>query len=66
MAEKEISAEMVINDAIKLHPDTLTVFHRYDIDTCCGGAETIAHAAMARGIDLEQLMAELEAVAGGA
>jgi iron-sulfur cluster repair protein YtfE (RIC family) len=65
MAEKKISGEMVINEAIRLYPWTLPVFHRYEVDSCCGGANTIAAAARMQGLDLDTLLAELEEAAAG-
>lgn len=64
MVEKKITGEMVINEAIRRFPWTLPVFHRYGVDSCCGGAQTIAFAAASQGLDLEALLAELEVAAG--
>ncbi len=64
MAEKKISGDMVINEVIRQYPWTLPVFHRYEVDSCCGGANTIASAARMQGLELETLLEELEEAAG--
>ena len=63
MAEKKITADMAINDVIKRYPWTLPVFHRLDVDSCCGGARTIATMVQEHGLDLDEVLAELEAAA---
>lgn len=32
-----ITGNMVINDVIKKHPQTIKVFNDYKVDSCCGG-----------------------------
>jgi regulator of cell morphogenesis and NO signaling len=51
-----------VNDAIRLYPETISVFNDFGIDTCCGGADPIAEAARRDGADLEALLAALAAV----
>ncbi|HDY69653.1 MAG TPA: hypothetical protein ENH54_01800 [Actinobacteria bacterium] len=65
MAEKKISGDMVINEVIRQYPWTLPIFHRYEVDSCCGGANTIAFAASMQGLDLDLILAELESAAAG-
>lgn len=60
MAEKKITGDMVINDVIKRYPWTLPVFHHLDVDSCCGGARTIATMAQEHGYDLDAVIAELK------
>jgi len=66
MAEKKITGDMVINEVIRNYPWTLPVFHRYEVDSCCGGAQTIEFAAASAGLDLDEVLAELEAAADAA
>ena len=61
MEERKITGEMVINEVIRLYPWTLPVFHRLDVDSCCGGARTVATMAREHGLDLGEVLAELEA-----
>jgi len=61
--EKKITGGMVINQVIQQFPWTLPVFHRLDVDSCCGGARTVAAMASEHGLDLDEVLAELEAAA---
>ncbi len=64
-AEGEIyvlTKEMTINDVIKKHPETMKVFNKFKVDSCCGGAESIETTAAVSGADVPKLMEELNAV----
>jgi regulator of cell morphogenesis and NO signaling len=63
MAEKRIAGDMVINEVIQRYPWTLPVFHRLDVDSCCGGARTVAAMAEEHGLNLDEVLAELQAAA---
>ncbi|MBK5225692.1 MAG: DUF542 domain-containing protein [Thermoleophilia bacterium] len=63
MAEQKITGDMVINEVISLYPWTLPVFHRLDVDSCCGGARTIEAMAQEHGLDLDDVLAELQTAA---
>ena len=63
MAEQKITGDMVINEVISLYPWTLPVFHRLDVDSCCGGARTIEAMARKHGLDLDEVLAELQTAA---
>jgi regulator of cell morphogenesis and NO signaling len=49
-----------LNEAIRLHPESLAVFKEYGLDTCCGGAATLAEAAARHGAPLDELLRALE------
>ena len=57
-----ITGDMVINQVIKDYPETIPVFYKFKVDTCCGGGGTIAKTASRDGINVEQLLAELNKV----
>jgi regulator of cell morphogenesis and NO signaling len=61
----EIVKEMSINQVISKHPETVGVFNRYNIDSCCGGYETLENAAKNKGIDIAKLIEALEKAAEG-
>lgn len=63
MAEQKITGDMVINEVISLYPWTLPVFHRLDVDSCCGGARTIEAMTQEHGLDLDDVLAELQTAA---
>jgi iron-sulfur cluster repair protein YtfE (RIC family) len=40
------------------------ILHRYGLDLCCGGGHPLFMAAQAHGVDLQTVLAELNAIAG--
>ena len=56
---------MIVNDAIKLYPDTIGVFSKFHIDSCCGGAVSIEEAAKRDKADIDALLKKLKEAAGG-
>lgn len=64
MEEKTIiTKNMIINDVIKKYPKTITVFSKFKVDSCCGGAASIEKTAGMSGVDINPLLAELNKVA---
>jgi regulator of cell morphogenesis and NO signaling len=55
-----ITDTMTLNEAIRLHPETVAVFNEFRLDACCGGAATIAEAAARHGAPLDELLRALE------
>lgn len=53
--------ELTVNDIAREWPEALPLLAAKGIDTCCGGAHTIAEAAAAHGLVLDDLLAELRA-----
>ena len=64
-----ITRDMIINDVIKKHPETIKVFNDYKVDSCCGGGAPIGTTAKRDGVDVETLVnalnAAVRAAAGG-
>ena len=60
-----ITAEMTINEAVQKNAATMKVFNQYNVDSCCGGAQSIKAAAELNGTNLEKLLADLNTAAGG-
>ncbi|MDE2039768.1 MAG: DUF542 domain-containing protein [Elusimicrobia bacterium] len=54
-----ITSDMTIRDVIERFPATRKVFFRHRLEACCGGAHSIAVAAVARGIDPDHLISEI-------
>ena len=50
---------MTINDVIKKYPQTIAVFNKFRVDSCCGGGQAIEKTAMADGVDIEGLLQAL-------
>lgn len=66
MSDKSLAAElttrlldMTVNEAIRRYPPTVAVFHRYGIDSCCGGALPVRTAAARHGADAAAISTEL-------
>jgi len=64
MANNPISKDDIVNDIIKLYPDTIGVFNEFKIDSCCGGATSVEVSAIRDKADPEKLIARLNEVAG--
>jgi regulator of cell morphogenesis and NO signaling len=62
---RAITPDLTINTVVQRYPAALGVFNARGLDTCCGGALTLADAAGRHGLDLAELLAALEAVAAG-
>jgi iron-sulfur cluster repair protein YtfE (RIC family) len=60
------AAVVTVNEMVAQAPATLAVFNRLGIDACCGGAVSLEAAAARDGVELDQLLDELEGVVGGA
>tara|TARA_B100000315_G_scaffold90209_1_gene82925 strand:+ start:1478 stop:1675 length:198 start_codon:yes stop_codon:yes gene_type:complete len=54
-----ITEDMTINDVVQKHPETLKVFNDFKVDSCCGGAESIATTAAVSNVNIPQLMEAL-------
>jgi iron-sulfur cluster repair protein YtfE (RIC family) len=49
-----------VNEIVAQYPDTIAVFNRFGIDSCCGGGVPLADAARRDGADLDALLAALQ------
>jgi uncharacterized protein (DUF2249 family) len=59
----DISDEHTVAGVRSRHPATAAVFATFGLDSCCGGAHTLAFAARAQGVDLLHLLATLQQAA---
>ena len=67
MTDMAIDARWCVNTTLIRYPETLAVFERFRVDTCCGGAETLTEAARIADVELNALVDALSgAVAGPA
>jgi iron-sulfur cluster repair protein YtfE (RIC family) len=60
MNTPKITADTIVNDAVKDYPQVLYVFQAVGIDTCCGGALAIGEASRRHGIDEAGLLQSIE------
>lgn len=58
-----ITTDMTINDVVKKYPETLKVFSEFKVDSCCGGAESIATTAAVSNANIPELMKALNKTA---
>lgn len=57
-----ITGDLTLNEISLAQPRALEVFERHGLDSCCGGAKTLAFVCERHGLDLEALLAELRAL----
>jgi iron-sulfur cluster repair protein YtfE (RIC family) len=63
MDETRINKHMTINEIMKRYPKTMAVFTRFNVDSCCGGTNTLEKGAEDGGADLQALLSALEEAA---
>jgi iron-sulfur cluster repair protein YtfE (RIC family) len=57
----QINKASIVDELTARYPDTIAVFNRFGIDSCCGGGVPIADAARRDGADFDALLAALRA-----
>ena len=57
----ELEIQTTVGQMVVERPQRSRVFDRLHIDYCCGGKRTLEEACAKRGLDLEAVLAELEA-----
>ena len=57
-----IDSRRSVNEVLQCHPATVMVFNDFGVDACCGGASSLADAALAAGVEPVILLEALEAV----
>ncbi|MGE5232128.1 MAG: DUF542 domain-containing protein [Deltaproteobacteria bacterium] len=62
--ETGIVPSATVGQVVARHPATAPVFGAHGLDLCCGGGKTLEFAARAHGVELDQLLRELQAAAG--
>lgn len=60
--EEKIIKDQIINNVIRRFPATLEVFHRFGVDACCGGSQSIEEAAKKDGANVEALLESLNSM----
>ena len=56
-----ISAEETLNAVVARYPQALPVLSQFGLGTCCGGALSLRMAARHHDLDLDALLAALQA-----
>lgn len=55
----QLDASLTINEIVARYPETIAVFNRFGMDTCCGGGVPVEEAARRDSLDLGQILAAL-------
>jgi iron-sulfur cluster repair protein YtfE (RIC family) len=58
--EDEITPEMSLNEIIRKYPNTMGVFNRFNVDSCCGGARSLKVVAVEDKLDLQEFIKALK------
>lgn len=53
---------MTVNEIVAQYPQTIPVFNRFGIDTCCGGGVAVDEAARRDGLDSGAVLSALREV----
>jgi iron-sulfur cluster repair protein YtfE (RIC family) len=61
--DAQLSGDLTLNEITSAVPSALEVFGRYGLDSCCGGAKTLALVCEKHGLDLEQVLSDIQSVA---
>lgn len=57
----QINKASTVDELTLRYPDTIAVFNRFGIDSCCGGGVPLVDAARRDGADFDALLAALQA-----
>lgn len=60
-----LDESLSVNEVMATHPETVAVFNRFGVDTCCGGGAPIRDAAHRDGVDADALLEALRSVLAG-
>jgi regulator of cell morphogenesis and NO signaling len=58
----QLDPALTINEIVAAHPETIPVFNRFGMDTCCGGGVRVEEAAKRDGVDVSDVVAALNDV----
>jgi iron-sulfur cluster repair protein YtfE (RIC family) len=59
----KINPKLSVREVVARHPSCADILARYGLDLCCGGVHPLETAAKAHSLDLDRLLAQLEAAA---
>jgi iron-sulfur cluster repair protein YtfE (RIC family) len=54
-----VDSTLTVNELVARYPQTMAVFNRFGIDTCCGGGVALNEAVYRDGLDLTAVMTAL-------
>ncbi|HAK96938.1 MAG TPA: iron-sulfur cluster repair di-iron protein [Planctomycetes bacterium] len=60
------TTDATLGELVTANPAAIGVFHRFGLDFCCGGRQSLAQACTKSDVDPEIVLREIGAAAGGA
>ncbi len=57
-----LDPNLTINEIVARFPETIAVFNRFGLDTCCGGGVRVDEAVRRDGLDVAEVTAALRDV----
>jgi regulator of cell morphogenesis and NO signaling len=60
MNSTKIAPETTIGSLVADNFRTVSVFHKYGIDFCCGGGKSLQHVCESKGLNVTEITAEIE------
>ncbi len=58
----KLDPRLSINEIVAQHAETIPVFNKFGMDTCCGGGVSVDEAARRDGVEVDVVLAALHAV----
>ena len=55
-----LDTRMTVNEIVARYAETIPVFNRFGMDTCCGGGVSVDQAARREGVEVEAVLAALQ------
>ena len=52
-----LDTRMTVNEIVARYAETIPVFNRFGMDTCCGGGVSVDEAARREGVEVEAVLA---------
>jgi regulator of cell morphogenesis and NO signaling len=58
-AATALDPNLTINEIVARFPETIPVFNRFGLDTCCGGGVRVDEAARRDGVNVTEVLSAL-------
>lgn len=60
--DTRLTGDLSLNEIAAIQPRALEVFNRYGLDSCCGGAKTLALVCEKHGLSLDDVLRDIRAL----
>lgn len=58
----KFNKNMKLKDIVQDHPNSMDVFHKFNMDYCCGGEDTVEVSASKEGLSVDEILSALESI----